>query len=433
MVGKMKAFLINPPVYDFSAYDLWMKPLGFLLVARLLLKNNWKVYYFDFMDRLHPSVRSQSNLFGCGKFPAKIIEKPECYADVPRYYKRFGLAEEVFVEYIKSIDPPDFILLSSGMTYWYPGVKEVVQLCRRYFPGKPIVLGGIYASLCPQHAEKMGADFVFVGKDLVKFSQALAKLSGSQFQPYHWYELEPAWELYPKLNYICVRTSTGCPLCCRYCASHYLEPAVYQRKPEKMAEEITNLCERFDIADVAFYDDALLFRLEQHLAQILSRIHRKLRFHSPNGLHLRFFNPETAFLLKESGFRTIRLSLESVKPETVDSSHKVDFQKFEKVMDWLVKANFSKEDIGVYIMVGWPDQRPAEILETIRILKGYPCRIKLAEYSPIPFTSTFHMCEALYPDLNLEEPLFQNNSIFPVWNFPGKWEFIRQIKEMVKK
>jgi hypothetical protein len=31
-----KILLVNPPVYDFAAYDLWAKPLGLLYLSSLL-------------------------------------------------------------------------------------------------------------------------------------------------------------------------------------------------------------------------------------------------------------------------------------------------------------------------------------------------------------------------------------------------------------
>ena len=49
------------------------------------------------------------------------------------------------------------------MTYWYPGVQETIEIIRSVFPQTPIVLGGIYARLCADHAKKYaGADHVIV-------------------------------------------------------------------------------------------------------------------------------------------------------------------------------------------------------------------------------------------------------------------------------
>jgi hypothetical protein len=38
----------------------------------------------------------------------------------------------------------------------------------------------------------------------------------------------------------------------------------------------------------------------------------KVRFHCPNGIHARFIDDELAYLMKKSGFITLRLGLETI-------------------------------------------------------------------------------------------------------------------------
>ncbi|MCM8832434.1 MAG: hypothetical protein NC816_00700, partial [Candidatus Omnitrophica bacterium] len=59
-------------------------------------------------------------------------------------------------------------------------------------------------------------------------------------------------------------------------------------------------------------------------------------------------------------------------------------------------------------------------------------KIKIAEYSPIPGTVDFKIAQKLYPNLPLSNPLFQNNSIYPLWDFENKWEIINYIKQLAK-
>ena len=35
-----KILLVNPPIYDFVAYDLWAKPLGLLYLSSILKQQN---------------------------------------------------------------------------------------------------------------------------------------------------------------------------------------------------------------------------------------------------------------------------------------------------------------------------------------------------------------------------------------------------------
>ena len=60
-----RILLVNPPIYDFTAYDFWLKPLGLLSVAGLL-RGRCELSMFDYLDRLHPSLvdKSQNELNG---------------------------------------------------------------------------------------------------------------------------------------------------------------------------------------------------------------------------------------------------------------------------------------------------------------------------------------------------------------------------------
>lgn len=58
---KPKILLVNPPIYDFAAYDFWLKPYGLLRIAGHLRMGN-NLYLFDFLDRLHPAFDPQRKL-----------------------------------------------------------------------------------------------------------------------------------------------------------------------------------------------------------------------------------------------------------------------------------------------------------------------------------------------------------------------------------
>jgi len=62
-------------------------------------------------------------------------------------------------------DRPDIVLVTSMMTYWYPGVFEAIRIISDLLPGTPVVLGGNYATLCRDHAvQNSGADVVLPGE-----------------------------------------------------------------------------------------------------------------------------------------------------------------------------------------------------------------------------------------------------------------------------
>ena len=72
-----KILLVNPPIYDFSAYDFWLKPYGLLRVAGFL-RGQAPMRLFDYLDRYHPGAVQpvRSDPWGRGPFMAEVLPKP---------------------------------------------------------------------------------------------------------------------------------------------------------------------------------------------------------------------------------------------------------------------------------------------------------------------------------------------------------------------
>jgi hypothetical protein len=67
---KPRILLVNPPIYDFSAYDFWLKPYGLLRVVGFL-REQADFQLFDYLDRLDPRVppgRYRADFWGRGEF-----------------------------------------------------------------------------------------------------------------------------------------------------------------------------------------------------------------------------------------------------------------------------------------------------------------------------------------------------------------------------
>jgi radical SAM superfamily enzyme YgiQ (UPF0313 family) len=430
---KPGLILINPWIYDFAAFDLWSKPLGLLYIAGTLREFGFRIHLIDCLDVHHPGMESDRSiplprrqLFGTGKFWRKEVPKPHCLKQIPRPFSRYGISKELFVHELKRIKNPSAILVTSLMTYWYLGVKEVISLAREIHPEVPVLLGGVYANLCREHAlEFSGADQVVGETGLTATHSVLAALRQygiegetesleSDRLPY------PAFDMLHGIDYVCLLTSTGCPYRCRYCASHFLNSNFLTRDPHHVLEEILYWVNRFEVRDFAFYDDALLVGFDNHLAVILEELVRldlKLRFHTPNALHLREITPEVARLLYLSGFRTIRLGLETSDMNQHDEiDHKVSAGEFENAVHDLHEAGFTKREIGAYILMGLPAQSVDSVRKTIEFVGRLGVTPYLAEYSPIPHTLMWEMALE-HSDYELAlEPLFHNNSLLPCWD-----------------
>ncbi len=317
-----RLLLINPWIYDFAAYDLWAKPLGLLYLAAILRENGFTVDFIDCLATRHPEIskelngeRSKRRKFGTGKFLRTSPPKPAGLKDVPKTYSRYGITPEEFTARLKAIERPDAVLVTSLMTYWYPGVFEAIRLTKEIFPGVPVILGGIYATLCTGHArEHSGADYVLSGPSEAQLLDLLSHITGHKpaFVPQtntlddHPY---PAFDLPGDTDYVCLLTSRGCPFRCAYCASHKLAPLFTQRAPEAVIGEIYYWYQKYNIQDFTFYDDVLLINKKVHIWPIFEEVIREklpVRFHTPNALHIREIDDYTAYLLFRAGFKTIR-------------------------------------------------------------------------------------------------------------------------------
>lgn len=440
--------LINPWVYDFAAYDLWAKPLGLLSLASLLKKNGWSIHYIDCLDVYHPALkplkakRPQRRMDHRGHFYQEEVQKPSPLQGIPRRFYRFGLPPEAFSKVLQSLPTPRAVLVTSGMTYWYRGVHEVISVVKEAFPSAPVVLGGIYATLCAEHAEEQaGADFVIKGWGEIQILELLEGITG--ITPAYRPDLDdldtlpsPAFDFYPHLDYSCVLTSRGCPFRCTYCASPLLSPRFVKRSPARVIAEIGRWVKEYGVEDIAFYDDALLVdsQFARALLQGIGKRDVKVRFHTPNGLHAQGITEEVAHLMRQAGFATIRLGLETVSPERQRATgSKVSNEEFQSAVQNLQQAGYTPEEIGTYVLAGLPGQRREEVEETIRFVKGCGARPYLAEYSPIPGTPLWEEAVRHSPFDLRREPLFHNNTILPCRWEGLNWEDLQVLKTMVHR
>jgi len=433
METKPVLLLINPWIYDFAAHDFFARPLGLLYLASFLAEQGFAVRLLDCLDTPH----TRSGTFGTGRYPKEILSTPPALQGIPRRYGRYGITEAEFRARLAAIPKPDAILVTSLMTYWYPGVQAVINLAREQFPGTPIILGGIYATLCPEHAGRQsGADVVATGpgEESILFNLAAAGLP----VPAHAETLDldslpyPALHLLSHLSYLPLLTSRGCPLDCLYCASRLLQPHYRRRQPLAVAEELCYWHERLGLQDVAFYDDALLLDAENHLLVILEELARRelsFRFHTPNGLHTRLITPEVARWLQRAGFATLRLGVETVAlgPERLDQ--KIQGGELEEALANLEEAGFHPKEIGVYLLLGLPGQEEEEVISSIRRVKELGGTPVLAQYSPIPGTTLWPQAVAASRYDLESDPLFHNNSLFPCWP-QFSWERYSRLKRL---
>ena len=415
--------LINPWIADFTAFDLWSKPLGLLYIAKFLQNYGYEIELLDLMDRQRWQDTSNDKFNdGRGKYHKTIIAKPTVLARYPRRFGLYGASREQFSDALSNMTRPNAILVTSLIAYWYPGVAATVEILRRYFPETPLILGGIYASLYPEHARNsIQPDFLITGYGEKKALRLIDHLFGIErdygdIPDYNDNGILP-WHLYPKLKSVAVLTSRGCPNRCTYCATYLLNKKFVQRRPEDVISEIISTYNQFNVENFAFYDDALFAHRDRHIIPILKGIISagvKINLHSPNGLFAREINSELAELMFSAGFKTVRLSLESTSSQIQkSSSNKVNNANYTDAVNNLAKAGFARNSLETYLIMGLPGQTRQQIIDSINFVADQGVIVKLASFSPIPGTIEWERARGLGYVSDDQDPLMTNATIFP--------------------
>ena len=98
---KIDFLLINPCIYDFAAYDLWIKPMGLYQISHMLNALGFTTCLIDCLDlATFSNLNCRKNEFpqkkpsGEGKFIKEEINKPNVLKQIKRKYSRYGIPVE---------------------------------------------------------------------------------------------------------------------------------------------------------------------------------------------------------------------------------------------------------------------------------------------------------------------------------------------------
>lgn len=443
MPSPKDILLINPWIFDFTAYDFWMRPLGLLYVGALIREHSLsQLHFVDCLDRYHPRLpkKARTKQDGRGPFFKEEVSKPSVLSDVPRKFSRYGIPLPLFYDQIDQIPQPDMVLVTCTMTYWYPGAQLAIEIIRQKFGPVPIVLGGIYATLLPAHAkDATDADFILEGPAEKKLLPLMRNIFGDKFCPDVRFEKLssvpwPAFDLLSDRKTLPVMTSRGCPFDCAYCASSLLFKGFEQDSALRIVEHIECLHHVHRTENIAFYDDALLLDKRRHIVPILERIVQKkipVAFHTPNGLHVAEIDEDLAVLMKQANFQSLYLSQESFDTKVIeDSCSKVSSTDLEIALKHLKNAGYRPSEINVYLIVGLPGLRVEGIREGIRRVQSLGARPRLAYFSPVPGTATWDRLIAQGIIQSDVDPLLHNKLAFPyTWGemFPSDFVALKDL------
>ncbi|MBN2441360.1 MAG: radical SAM protein [Spirochaetales bacterium] len=418
---KPHVLLIAPPVYDFALFDLFLKPYSLLSMGKGFEKSGYTV---TLINALHYNDEESRKVLakprrlknGTGKFLRRSLQNPGILSGFKRNYGRYGILEEVLENKIAA-QRPDLVLVSTGMTYWYKGVIEVIRYVRKHHGNVPVIVGGVYATLCTEHCLKMTeADAVIKGDAFPGIIPVLKEYSLPVPCPGNDTDLLILPDLYSEAGVI--RLNKGCPFNCHYCASKALSHHFIKGDPIQLFNLVRRIHDTLGTKVFAFYDDALLYNKEEVFIPFLQAVidsGLSLSLYLPNGIHLKYLDRMTALFMKQAGFKEVRIGFESGDNDfhrTIDQ--KLEIKECKDKIELLKGAGFGMNEIGLYILAGLPGQYKKEVEGTLRFASQFGVRMYIAQYSPVPGSLLWEKSVELSSYPLAEEPLTHNNTLFPM-------------------
>ena len=243
---------------------------------------------------------------------------------------------------------PDLICVTSIFTYWSKYVKNAVYFCKKRYGGDvPVLVGGIYASLLPEHCKE------YTGCDDVIFGQ----IEGAE-------NSKPAYDLVD-VDYQIIHTTRGCIRQCGFCGTYIIEPEWLCKKTIK--DEIL----RNGKKKVVFYDNNLLANayIEDILNELIElKNEKKISYlESQSGFDGRILTkkPYLAKMLKDAGFKNPKIAW--------DHSLK-QYKEIKKQLDILLDGGFKAKEISVFMIYNYEEKGGLDYVEMEKK------RVKCAEW-----------------------------------------------------
>lgn len=263
------------------------------------------------------------------------------------YFRNQGFKIELVRGCKKPSFTPDEIYVTSLFTYAWKPVHEAVKFYKELFPKSKIILGGIYASLLPDHASKSGADIIYQGV----FEEVDTCI--------------PAWDLVPEWDGSIIFTSRGCIRECPFCAVPRIEgklrDIISSIKPYVYSKHTR----------IIFWDNNILATKNwKNIFEELEELNKWVDFNQ--GLDARLINEEVATKLAKLKIKFIRLAYDN----------KAQREKLKKAIDYLADAGIRKRSIIVYTLYNFSDD-PEDFKERVTDLLNWGVVSYPMRYEPL--------------------------------------------------
>lgn len=422
-MDRSKIVLVQPPIEDFYLTKKRTIPYGLAAIAACLQETNFNV---EILDALATNK-------------SKIIAYPEEFSYLKMFYgqsdvtafslfhafKHFGYSYEYLGTKIRDKKP--FVVgISSLFTAYGNAALETARMIKKFYPRCKIVLGGHHPTVFPERVLACSAvDFVLRGEgetgmarlcEALKTGSDLEQIPGIAFKKKNaLFISDPSWmtdlnrlpipaldlinhDFYQRKNKraTLIVSSRGCPMQCSYCsvsASSSYAP-FRQRFVGNVIQELEHQSKDHDIGFIDFEDENLCLN-KQWFLQLFSKIKslfmdKDVEIRAMNGLYPPALDEEIVSMMKDSGFKTLNLSLGSTSKDQLKKFKRRDVRaSFEKAL--LLAKKYDLECVS-YIIAAAPGQTAQSSLEDLLYLAQKRTLVGLSIFYPAPGSLDYQLC-----------------------------------------
>jgi radical SAM superfamily enzyme YgiQ (UPF0313 family) len=318
-----------------------------------------------------------------------------------------------------------------------PMLKPVLETAKQFDPRIVTIVGGAHPTAAPAHTMKFFTpkllDYMMQGEGEIGFPLFLQEIEKngsrdlSRVPGLAWVDRsfgmmrqnptaqvqdldtlgQPAWDLIMPESYpfsphgvVCknfpiapVMATRGCPYLCTFCAS--ANTKLRKRSVETVLSEVRMLKERHGIREFHMVDDNftldMTYAKEFLRALIDSGINAT--WATPNGVRLDRLDEEIIRLMREAGFYSISVGIESgserirlkMKKGSTVAKIRRDLEMVHKV---------GGIDVTGFFILGFPGETPEDVESTLRFSRELPIqRATFHSFIPLPGTEVWREME----------------------------------------